>query len=58
MVQSLRRKIAGLAGVAASGLALTACKLPSFGAFRGDTVQGRSTFHLFQGFVEKQKKKK
>jgi cytochrome c oxidase subunit 2 len=29
---------------------LSACNLPSFGAFKGNTVQGNSTFHLFQGF--------
>jgi len=51
MFDTLRKRIGGLAGVVASGALLTACKLPSFGAFRGDTVQGRSTFHLFQGFV-------
>ena len=29
---------------------LTGCQLPTFGAYKGSTSQGRSTFHLFQGF--------
>ena len=29
---------------------LTGCQLPTFGAFKGATSQGRSTFHLWQGF--------
>ncbi len=31
-------------------LLLTGCQLPSFGAYKGATSQGRSTFHLWQGF--------
>ncbi len=36
--------------VALGGLLLTGCQLPSFGAYKGATSQGRSTFHLWQGF--------
>jgi len=31
-------------------LLLTGCQLPSFGAYRGSTTQGQSTFKLWQGF--------
>jgi cytochrome c oxidase subunit II len=33
-----------------AALLLAGCKLPSFGAYKSDTVTGRSTFHLWQGF--------
>jgi cytochrome c oxidase subunit 2 len=33
------------------GLVLGACNLPGFGADRGATTQGHSTFHLFQFFA-------
>ncbi len=39
-----------LAGLAISSIALAGCS-PAFGAYRGVTTQGRSTFHLFQGFA-------
>ena len=45
------RAAGALLGLVASSSFLAACKLPSFGAFRGNTLQGNSTFHLFQGFV-------
>lgn len=32
-------------------LLLGACKIPSFGAYQGNTVQGNATYHLFQGFM-------
>jgi cytochrome c oxidase subunit 2 len=36
--------------VALGALLLTGCQLPTFGAYKGATTQGRSTFHLWQGF--------
>ncbi len=36
--------------VAAGALLLTGCQLPTFGAYKGETSQARSTFHLWQGF--------
>lgn len=44
------RLAAPLGGILGAGLVLSACNLPNFGAFKGNTVQGNSTFHLFQGF--------
>jgi cytochrome c oxidase subunit 2 len=44
-----RRRLAAVA-VALGALLLTGCQLPTFGAFKGATSQGRSTFHLWQGF--------
>lgn len=44
-----RRRLAGVA-VTLGALLLTGCQLPNFGAFKGSTSQGRSTFHLWQGF--------
>jgi cytochrome c oxidase subunit 2 len=44
-----RRRLA-LAGVAVGALLLTGCQLPTFGAYKGATSQGRSTFQLWQGF--------
>lgn len=48
------RRVARLAtplgGILGAGLVLSACNLPTFGAFKGNTVQGNSTYHLFQGF--------
>ncbi len=44
-----RRRLAG-AVVALGAVLLTGCQLPNFGAFKGATSQGRSTFHLWQGF--------
>ncbi len=43
-----RRNIVGLA---AGAVILSACNLPSFGAFRGATTQGQNEFHLWQGFI-------
>ncbi len=37
--------------LAAGALLLSACKLPTFGAFRGATTQGQNEFHLWQGFI-------
>ncbi|WP_049755464.1 cytochrome c oxidase subunit II [Acidimicrobium ferrooxidans] len=45
-----RRRLRGPAVVAAAGTVLAACKLPTFGAYTGNTVQGNATFHLWQGF--------
>ena len=36
--------------MALGALLLTGCQLPTFGAYKGATSQGRSTFHLWQGF--------
>ncbi len=36
--------------VALGALLLTGCQLPTFGFHDGSTSQGRSTFHLWQGF--------
>ena len=44
-----RRWLAG-AGVALGALVLSSCQLPTFGAYKGATSQGRSTFQLWQGF--------
>jgi len=45
-----RRLLGPVAGIGAAGLVLSACNIPSFGAFKGNTVQGNSTYHLWQGF--------
>ncbi len=45
----LSRGIRGVA-VLVAGAVLASCKIPSFGAFHGNTVQGNSTYHLWQGF--------
>jgi cytochrome c oxidase subunit II len=45
----VRRRLA-LAGVVLGSVLLTGCQLPTFGAYKGATSQGRSTFHLWQGF--------
>jgi cytochrome c oxidase subunit II len=45
-----RRNRAVFATLALGALVLTGCQLPSFGAYKGDTSQARSTFHLWQGF--------
>ncbi|MGP0029567.1 MAG: cytochrome c oxidase subunit II [Acidimicrobiales bacterium] len=37
-------------GVLAASFLLTGCTIPSFGFHTGATTQGRSTFHLWQGF--------
>jgi cytochrome c oxidase subunit 2 len=39
-----------LVGVLAAAFLLTGCTLPSFGAYHGSTTQGRTTYHLWQGF--------
>jgi cytochrome c oxidase subunit 2 len=43
-----RLRAAGIVG--GSAVVLGACKVPSFGAYAGNTVQGNSIFHLWQGF--------
>ena len=48
--KSPRRRRLAIAGVALGALLLTGCQLPTFGAYKGATSQGRSTFHLWQGF--------
>jgi cytochrome c oxidase subunit II len=45
----VRRRLAA-AAVLLGGLLLTGCQLPTFGAYKGATSQGRATFHLWQGF--------
>ncbi|HEU0316152.1 MAG TPA: cytochrome c oxidase subunit II transmembrane domain-containing protein, partial [Solirubrobacteraceae bacterium] len=45
-----RRRRLAIAGVLLGSLLLTGCQLPTFGAFKGSTSQGRATFHLWQGF--------
>jgi cytochrome c oxidase subunit 2 len=47
-----KRSKRGLAVVGAllTGLLMTGCTLPSFGEYKGSTSQGRSEFHLWQGF--------
>ena len=47
--KSPRRRLAAVV-VALGALLLTGCQLPTFGAYKGATSQGRSTFHLWQGF--------
>jgi cytochrome c oxidase subunit 2 len=44
-----RRRLA-LAVVVATGFVLTGCQLPTFGAYKGATTQGRTEYHLWQGF--------
>ena len=39
-----------MVGVLAAALVFGGCKLPSFGFYPGATTQGRTTFHLWQGF--------
>jgi cytochrome c oxidase subunit 2 len=48
--KSPRRRRLAVAGVILGALLLTGCQLPTFGAYKGATSQGRSTFHLWQGF--------
>jgi cytochrome c oxidase subunit II len=43
------RRLAAV-GVVLGAVLLSGCQLPSFGAYKGATSQGRSTFHLWQGF--------
>jgi cytochrome c oxidase subunit 2 len=38
------------AGLALGAVLLTGCQLPTFGAYKGATTQGQSTFRLWQGF--------
>lgn len=40
-----------LVGLALAALSLSACNLPTFGAFRGATTQGQNELHLWQGFI-------
>ncbi len=47
--KSPRRRLAVVV-VGLGALLLTGCQLPTFGAYKGATSQGRSTFHLWQGF--------
>jgi len=39
-----------LVGVLAAAFLLTGCTIPSFGAYHGATTQGRTEYHLWQGF--------
>ncbi len=45
------RGVASALAVATAALGLSSCTIPTFGAFKGATTQGQSTFHLFQGFA-------
>jgi cytochrome c oxidase subunit 2 len=45
-----RRRLTAAAVVGLGALVLTGCQLPTFGAYRGSTTQGQSTFKLWQGF--------
>jgi cytochrome c oxidase subunit 2 len=45
-----RRRLA-LAGAVVTAFLLTGCTLPTFGAYKGSTTQGRTEFHLWQGFL-------
>jgi cytochrome c oxidase subunit 2 len=45
-----RRRPLAFVGVLAAALVFGGCKLPSFGFYPGATTQGRTTFHLWQGF--------
>jgi cytochrome c oxidase subunit 2 len=47
--KSPRRRLAVVV-VGLGAVLLTGCQLPTFGAYKGATSQGRSTFHLWQGF--------
>ncbi len=40
-----------IVGLALGAAVLSACNLPTFGAFRGATTQGQNEFHLWQGFL-------
>jgi cytochrome c oxidase subunit 2 len=44
-----RRRLA-VAGLVAVAFLLTGCTLPTFGEYKGATTQGRTEFHLWQGF--------
>jgi len=44
-----RRRLA-VVGVLAAAFLLTGCTLPTFGEYKGATTQGRTEFHLWQGF--------
>jgi cytochrome c oxidase subunit II len=44
-----RRRLAVVAVVLA-GFLLTGCTIPDFGEYKGSTTQGRTEFHLWQGF--------
>ena len=44
------RRIRSLLLLPVAAIALSGCTVPSFYGFKGDTTQGRSTFHLWQGF--------
>jgi cytochrome c oxidase subunit 2 len=44
-----RRRLAA-AGAVAVAFLLTGCTLPTFGGYKGATTQGRTEYHLWQGF--------
>lgn len=46
-----KTSLKNIAGLALAGASLSACTLPTFGAYRGATLQGQNEFHLWQGFV-------
>jgi cytochrome c oxidase subunit 2 len=48
-VKSSRFAKIGVVGLASLGL--SACRIPSLGAYHGDTTQGNSVYHLWEGFV-------
>ncbi|MHB8191008.1 MAG: cytochrome c oxidase subunit II [Ferrimicrobium sp.] len=45
-----RRRVVSIGTVVLAGVGLSACKIPSFAAYHGNTVQGNATYHLWQGF--------
>jgi cytochrome c oxidase subunit 2 len=44
------RRWLAAAAVGLGAILLTGCQLPTFGAYKGATSQGRASFHLWQGF--------
>jgi cytochrome c oxidase subunit 2 len=45
-----RRRLLGIIALVASPILLSGCDVAKFGAFKSVTSQGRSSFHLWQGF--------
>jgi cytochrome c oxidase subunit 2 len=45
-----RRRLLGLIALVAAPILLSGCDASNFGAFKSVTSQGRSSFHLWQGF--------
>jgi cytochrome c oxidase subunit 2 len=45
-----RRRPLAILGVVVTAFLLTGCTVPTFGEYKGSTAQGRTEFHLWQGF--------